>query len=146
MLVWCHLRGVFCRLIIVLSWCGIAGFAPCVLGQRTDLNFNSNWRFTKSDPVDAANPGFNDADWAVVSTPHTFNDTDTFNNFMLPGMRGELNQWSGRTWYRKTFTAPKAWRGKNVFIEFQAVRQFGEVYLNGERLGMCRNGFIPFGF
>jgi len=145
MLVWCHLR-VYFQLTIVLSLFCVAGFAPCARGQRLDLNFNSDWRFIKSDPADAANPAFNDRDWSVVSTPHTFNDMDTFNNFALPGLRGELNQWSGRTWYRKTFTAPEAWRGKKVYIEFQAVRQFGEVYLNGERLGICKNGFIPFGF
>ena len=46
----------------------------------------------------------------------------------------------------KTFTAPETWRGRKVYIEFQAVRQFGEVYLNGQRLGICKNGFIPFGF
>jgi len=143
---WCHFRAVSLRLTLVLSSLCLAGFAPSAWGGRQDLNFNSDWRFTKSDPADAATPAFNDGSWSTVSMPHTFNDVDTFNNLALPGLRGELNQWSGRTWYRKTFTAPEAWRGKKVYIEFQAVRQFGEVYLNGERLGICKNGFIPFGF
>ncbi|HXF10982.1 MAG TPA: DUF4982 domain-containing protein, partial [Desulfuromonadaceae bacterium] len=64
----------------------------------------------------------------------------------LPGLRGETNQWSGRTWYRKTFIAPSQWQGKKIYIEFQAVRQVAEVYLNGHYLGSCKNGFIPFGF
>jgi beta-galactosidase len=115
-------------------------------GGRQELNFNPDWRFTKTDPTNAFAESFNDEGWNTVSTPHTFNDTDTFNNFELPGLRGEENQWSGRTWYRKTFVAPESWSGQKVFIEFQAVRQFGEVFLNGQRLGICKNGFIPFGF
>jgi len=141
-----QLRAVSFRLtlaaVLGLSCC--AGLAPRTWGEG--LNFNSDWRFTKSDPADAANPAFDDRDWSVVSVPHTFNDTDTFNHFALPGLRGELDQWSGRTWYRKQFSAPEAWQGKKVYLEFQAVRQFGEVFLNGERLGICKNGFIPFGF
>jgi hypothetical protein len=46
--------------------------------------------------------------WATVSAPHTYNDVDTFDDFSLPGHRGEQNQWGGRTWYRKTFTVPAA--------------------------------------
>jgi beta-galactosidase len=114
--------------------------------DRFTLNFNLDWRFLKADPAGAAQPGFDDHAWTTVSTPHTFNDTDTFDNWSTPGVRGEQIQWSGRTWYRKTFPAPEAWRGKLIFIEFEAVRQVAEVYLNGEKLGVCKTGFTPFGF
>jgi beta-galactosidase len=113
---------------------------------RQTLNFNPDWKFLKADPAGAQAPGFDDAAWATVSTPHTFNDTDTFDNWSTPGHRGEQIQWSGRTWYRKTFTAPKEWAGKKVFVEFEAVRQVAEVYLNGELLGTAKGGFTPFGF
>lgn len=121
---------------------------------RETINFNPDWRFLKADPAPstgsgpagAADPGFDDSGWAVVSAPHTFNDTDTFDNWSLPGHRGEQEQWSGRTWYRKTFTAPTAWRGRKVFIEFEAVRQVAEVWLNGVKLGTAKGGFTPFGF
>jgi beta-galactosidase len=117
-----------------------------VLAQgRLVLNFNPDWKFIKADPSSAEQPGFNDADWTTVSTPHTFNDTDSF-DFRFPGqMLGDTNEWSGRTWYRKTFTLPDSARGKKVYIEFEAVRQVAEVYLNGHLLGSCKNGFIPFG-
>src|SRR5215469_5657638 len=115
MLVGSHLRvSIFQLALFVLGLFCFSGFAPSALGERLDLNFNSDWRFAKSDPANAANPAFDDHGWSVVSMPHTFNDTDTFNNFALPGLRGELNEWSGRTWYRKTFTAPDAWRMKKV--------------------------------
>ena len=114
--------------------------------ERLTLNFNPDWRFVKADPAEASAPGFDDAAWSVVSTPHTFNDTDTFDNWSTPNHRGEQIQWSGRTWYRKTFTAPAAWTGKKVFIEFEAARQIAEVYLNGKLLGVSKTGFTPFGF
>jgi beta-galactosidase len=125
----------------------IAGaLAAGAFAQRETVNFNADWRFVKDDPVGAETPSFDDGAWPRVSLPHTFNDTDTFDNWSLPGHRGEQQQWSGRTWYRKRFTAPAAWQGKKVFIEFEAVRQIGEVYLNGVRLGAAKSGFTPFGF
>src|SRR5262249_10144165 len=80
------------------------------------------------------------------SVPHTYNDCDTFDDWSLSGHRGEQNQWAGRTWYRKRFTAPESWKGKRVFIEFEAVRQVAEVYVNGKLLGISRTGFTPFAF
>lgn len=132
-------RALLCALIPA---CGFGVRAA----DRLTLNFNPDWRFTKADPTGAQAPAFDDAGWEHVSTPHTFNDVDTFDNWSTPGHRGEQIQWEGRTWYRKTFTAPEAWRGKDVFIEFEAARQVAEVYLNGEKLGVAKTGFTPFGF
>jgi beta-galactosidase len=110
------------------------------------LNFDADWKFTKSDPPGAAAPDFDDRAWSSVSLPHTFNDIDTFDDWSTPGHVGEMKQWAGRTWYRKTFTAAPGWRGQKVFIEFEAVRQIAEVYCNGKLLGTSKTGFIPFGF
>ncbi len=139
----------FARLGFIRVVSGSALFLSAVLSlsaARSTLNFNPDWRFTKSDPAGAQAPVFDDAAWERVSAPHTFNDTDTFDNWSLPGHRGEQEQWSGRTWYRKTFAAPADWKGKKVFIEFEAVRQIAEVYLNGKKLGVAKGGFTPFGF
>jgi len=114
--------------------------------QRSVLNFNPDWLFLKADPAGAASPDFDDSAWARISTPHSFNDTDTFDNWSLPGHKGEQEQWSGRTWYRKHFLVPEEWAGRRVFVEFEAARQVAEVYCNGVRLGACKTGFTPFGF
>ena len=84
-------------------------------GQRLILNFNPDWRFIKADPPVPQQPGFDDREWAGVSAPHTYNDIDTFDNWSIPGHRGEQNQWGGRTWYRKTFTLPESCEGKKVY-------------------------------
>ena len=110
------------------------------------LNFNPDWRFSRTNVPGAELPAFNDNDWSRVSCPHTWNDTDTFDNFATGGHQGESELWTGIAWYRKEFTLPLAAAGKKVFIEFEGVRQIADVYLNGQHLGQDKTGFIPFGF
>ncbi len=113
---------------------------------RLTLNFNPDWKFIKADPSGAEAPALDDRAWASVSLPHTYNDVDTFDDWSLPGHRGEQNQWGGRTWYRKTFSLPASFKGRKVYIEFEAARQVAAVYLNGQLLGVSKSGFVPFGF
>lgn len=126
--------------------CCLALATEASAAERLKLNFNADWKFIEADPPGASAVAFNDGAWTTVSTPHTFNDVDTFDDWSVPIHLGETNQWSGRTWYRKSFTVPESFRGKRVYIEFEAVRQVAEVYLNGQALGTNRTGFIPFGF
>lgn len=119
---------------------------PVLRADRRTLDFNPDWKFLRDDVAGAAAPGFADGAWADVSTPHTFNDVDTFAHWSTPGHRGEQIQWSGRTWYRKHFRLPALAPGARVFIEFEAARQMAEVYCNGTLLGTAQTGFTPFGF
>ena len=41
---------------------------------RLTLCFNPDWKFTKSNPVQAAEVRFDDSKWATVLTPYAFND------------------------------------------------------------------------
>jgi len=91
------------------------------------LNFNPDWKFIKADPAGAAQIAFDDKAWTSVSLPHAFND-------------------AGRAWYRKTFALPESFKGKKVFVEFEAVQQSAEVCLNGQLLGSSKTGSVPFGF
>lgn len=124
----------------------LAVFALALAAHAQKLNFDPDWKFVKADPPNASAMEFDDHAWSGVSLPHTFNDIDTFDDWSTPNHVGEMNLWAGRTWYRKTFTLPESMRGKKVFIEFEAVRQVAEVYLNGKLLGVSKTGFIPFGF
>src|SRR3954471_8820258 len=111
---------------LLLGFCTVAR-AQDASGSRLTLNFNPDWRFIKSDPAGAQRPDFDDAAWALVSAPHTYNDVDTFDDPSLSGHRGEQNQFGGRTWYRKSFVVPAAWKDKRVYVEFEGVRQVAEV-------------------
>jgi beta-galactosidase len=119
---------------------------PVPPNHRVDFNLNIGWKFIKQDVPGAEAPMFNDQSWADVSTPHTYNETDTYVH-LGPGMvDGEIGQYTGIAWYRKHFTVPMNLVDRKVFVEFQGVRQRGTVYINGTKVGMNETGFVPFGF
>ena len=137
---------------------------------RLEFNFNTGWKFSKgvgkNNSQSEVKPTENvvvipetekpwetdyemDERWTDVSLPHTYNDIDTFDNFMEKegSHHGERSMYTGTAWYKKEFTIPQSYAGKKVFLEFEAARQAAHVYLNGQLLeGVCENGFIPFGY
>ena len=120
-------------------------------GQHFDaasrkLNLNADWRFVRDDVNGAEAVDFDASEWTSVSCPHTWNDIDTFNDFGDGGHQGETALWQGAAWYRKEFSLPAGTQGKQVYIEFEGVRQVADVYLNGHHLGQDKTGFIPFAF
>ncbi len=132
-----------CQVLVLVSAFACTAIAAPL--PRT-LDFNPDWRFLRDDAAGAEVVGFDDGGWTAVSCPHTWNDTDTFDDFSVGGHTGETKLWTGSAWYRKTFALPAEARDKRVFIEFQGVRQVADVWLNGHHLGRDLSGFIPFGF
>lgn len=51
---------------------------------------------------------------------------------------------TGRSWYRKTFTAPEEWRTKRVFLEFEGAYMNAEVWLGEHLLGRHPYGYTSF--
>lgn len=115
-------------------------------GNRTKYNFNPDWKFIKENPKNAQDINFDDTSWSIVSTPHTFNDTDTFDDLSIGKHIGEKKHFRGTVWYRKHFKISKEDANKKVYIEFESVRQIADVYINGKHLGTNKTGFIPFGY
>ena len=60
---------------------------------RATYNFNPGWKFVFGDQPGADQPGFDDSKWTNVSLPHTWNDVDSYRNFISHsgGDRGEKN-------------------------------------------------------
>ncbi|MDR3549017.1 MAG: DUF4982 domain-containing protein [Candidatus Pacebacteria bacterium] len=112
--------------------------------SRVTLNFNHDWRFIKEDVSGAQAPGFNDAKWESVATPHSFNDVDSFRRLITHG-HGDSGIYQGLSWYRKHFRMPADLTGHRVFIEFEGMRQAGDIYLNGKQVGLYENGVTAYG-
>jgi beta-galactosidase/beta-glucuronidase len=53
---------------------------------------------------------------------------------------------TNRLWYRRTFTVPRGWKGKNVLLNFGAVDWETTVWVNGKQLGSHRGGYDGFSF
>jgi beta-galactosidase len=111
---------------------------------RATYNFNPGWKFVFGDQPGADQPGFDDSKWTNVSLPHTWNDVDSYRNFISHsgGDRGEKN---GVGWYRKHFKLPAGAAGGKVFVQFDGMRQAGFFYLNGQSVGKYENGVSAVG-
>ena len=49
-----------------------------------------------------------------------------------------------RLWYRRTFTLPAGFNRGRVFLNFDAVDQYAEVYINGVKACEHMGGYLPF--
>ena len=49
-------------------------------------------------------------------------------------------------WYKRTFTVPASWRGKNVKLNFGAVDWRADVFVNDILIGSHQGGYAPFSF
>ncbi len=116
-----------------------AVMAQEIKSDREKYNFNYGWKLNVGEAEEAKKPEFNDQKWTAVNLPFAWNQAEAF--------RLDITQLStGIAWYRKTFQLPKDSGDKKVFIEFEGVRQMGEVYLNGTFIGRHENGVMAFGF
>ncbi len=97
-------------------------------GVRTDVRISQNWKFLKQGFPGAEARDLNDASWATVELPHTYNGLD--------GQTG-APYYRGPAWYRKHLDIPLAAAGKDqqIFLYFEGAGITTEVYCNGHRAG-----------
>jgi len=113
------------------------------INPRLMSNFDDNWRFHLGDTLNAQTSSFQDGTWRTLDLPHDWSIEGSFDEKSPAGPGGGyLN--GGIGWYRKTFTANKAWKGKDVVIDFDGVYRNSEVWINDHYLGMRPNGYISF--
>jgi len=111
---------------------------------RAKLNFDFNWKFVRDDVQGAEAMAFDDSGWAAVTLPHSFNDTDSFRAIISHG-GGDRGTFKGVVWYRKHFKLPAGLAGNKVFLEFEGMRQAGDIFLNGKPAGLYENGVTAYG-
>jgi beta-galactosidase len=110
---------------------------------RQRLTADFGWKFIKGDTSGADKPDFDDTAWRTVALPHDWSIEGPYTQFDPTGGGGGSLP-TGIGWYRRTFTAPESWRGKNVFVEFDGVYMNSDVWLNGQLLGHRPFGYISF--
>jgi len=105
--------------------------------DRTRYNFNPGWKVLVGDPAGAEAAGFDDSRWKMVALPYAWNQEPVFHAAELP---------VGIAWYRKHFKLPAGAAAQKIFLEFEGIRDNGDFYLNGKRIGRHENGFTAFGW
>jgi beta-galactosidase len=111
---------------------------------RRRLNFDLDWKFIREDVPGAEAPAFDDSKWIAISTPHTFNDVDSFRT-IISHSGGDRGTYKGLSWYRKHFKLPADLSGHKIFVEFEGMRQAGDIFLNGKQVGLYENGITAYG-
>jgi len=60
----------------------------------------------------------------------------------LSGVGRKVSQ-NDALWYSRTFTVPKAWKGRNVLLHFGAIDWASEIWVNGKSVCKHTGGYTP---
>ena len=110
--------------------------------NREVITLTHDWRFAKGAQADGASPGLNTSGWDEVSVPHDwaisgpFDPAGDASTAKLP--------WKGEGWYRRGLNIPASAEGKAVYLVFDGVMAFPEVFVNGEKVGEWDYGYNSF--
>jgi len=63
----------------------------------------------------------------------------------LSGVQKSVGE-NNELWYRRTFTIPPGWKGKNILLHFGAVDWKAEIFINGIKIGEHTGDYTPFCF
>ncbi len=108
---------------------------PRPIMERTDWqNLNGLWDYSIL-PVGQAEPNSFDG---KILVPFAVESS-------LSGVQKSVGD-NKELWYKRTFTVPSKWKGKNILLHFGAVDWKAEVYLNDVKIGSHTGGYTPFCF
>jgi len=102
------------------------------------------WMFIKQDVTGAQATTFTETGWTSVSTPHTYNDIDSY-RVLIDHSGGDHGMYAGPAWYRKHFTVPAKFSGNKFIVEFERIRETATFYINGTQVGTFSDGVSPVG-
>src|SRR5206468_6290890 len=126
---------------------GNGGFPFPGPDSEADYSMDVGWQFNKSDVSGAQATSFADsgAGWSQVSTPHTYNDVDSF-RVLINHSGGDHGMYQGPAWYRKHFKVPAKYAGNKMIVEFERIRESATFYINGMQVGAAyTDGVSPYG-
>ena len=103
------------------------------------LLFDDDWRFERGDAAGAEQPGFDDAAWQAVSTPHDWAIAGPFGADNPSRGQGAFAP-MGEGWYRKHFALPLGC-GAHAVVQFDGVMANSTVWINGHELGRRPSGY-----
>ena len=119
----------------------IALSSASAFAERVTTDLAADWKFIKQD----VDPSASTDGWDAVTVPHTWNNLDAQKGVLgNPGIKG--GYFRGACWYARSIDAPADWKGKRVFVRFEAASIVAKVYLNGESIGEHHGAFTAFCF
>ena len=117
-----------------ISWCGNPALRPLDF-WKTDFD-DSDW-FTIDVPSCVEMRGFGSPGYVNVRYPHANKWPRILNRDT------EKPDYNPVSSYRRTFTVPAAWKGRDVFIRFDGVYSAYYVWVNGQQVGYAEDSKLP---
>jgi beta-galactosidase len=109
---------------------------------RQEKILTADWKFAKGHQEGAHLNNFDDSEWESVLVPH---DWAIKGPFVVDGNgnTGKL-PWKGEGWYRTWLPVTPDLAGKTVYLIFDGVMAFPEVFVNGKLAGRWDYGYNSF--
>lgn len=121
------------------------------------LSLNGKWSFNYSEnpgsrPSDFYKPGYDVSEWKQINVPGNWElqgfglpiyvniNYEWTKNPNPPGIPHDHNPVGS---YRRTFSLPADWTGKQVFAHFGAVKSAFYLWVNGEKVGYSQDSKTP---
>ncbi len=133
------------KLFIILLTVVAATLTAAAATDSRAISFDKGWRFSLTDSPELARPGFDDSFWRQLNLPHDWAIEGRFSKDNPSGTGGGALP-GGVGWYRKTFTMPSGWKGRQVYIDFDGAYMNATVYINGHELGTRPYGYASFSY
>ena len=105
-----------------------------LFASTNQITINSGWYFIQDDHQtidDIADV----TTWINVNLPHTWNQEDPFDD-----LRGYKQ---GVGWYKRDMVISSD-GGEQVFLKFEGVNQYSEIFINGKKAGEHAGGYTAF--
>ncbi len=110
---------------------------------RQVLPLSDGWRFRfGGDETGVTAPGYDDSGWEQVAVPHTWNHIGEY----ALERSAATNNSQGTGWYRLTYNAPAAAKGRRQYLDFAGVAIIADVWVNGVHIGQHKGAFSRFRF
>jgi beta-galactosidase len=121
-------------------------------------SLNGTWKFQGSlrpadRPLGFYRPEFNDSAWRTIPVPSSWQmhgfDIPIYSNIIYPwpqdpkaapNVPKDFNPVGS---YRRTFTVPPAWKGRDVYLHFAGVDSAFYAWVNGIRIGYSEDSRTP---
>ncbi len=109
--------------------------------EREVLDFNTDWLYSSVDYENGEAAWLDDSSFEPVSVPHANTVLQTHKG---EGFPNEIASYRFVSWYRRHFTLPQSYEGRNIKVDFEGVATVAEVYLNGKLLEEHKGAYTGF--
>lgn len=105
---------------------------------RLIISFNQKWLYKENFKKEYISACHNGEGFENITLPH-MNKEIPYNYF-------DEKMYQFISCYKKYFTVPKEYEQKQIYIDFEGVMTYAEVYINGQYVGEHKGGYTPFSF